>query len=292
MFTYRDKVVAGGVAGLVAAGQGAGEPSGGAWGWLCKTEFLRGWPDGQFRRAKDAQAWIKKRTRKTLSESGALKVLAADWGGKLEGTLQKATQKKIPPKQRRLKWTCRGNWNCWPGPAALNRPTGATVGARRTPLWLCCRSSAESGANAASASSRAVCDTLSMGLPARSGGSRRGEPDGTALYSVHRPKTCIRMFLRTGRLMDPAALLACGHPGDQAASIRPEKQIHAAAAQRPTAAIAALQPGAQPPVREARWIIVKDRICNRLYPEPASTSKITCSPHCGLGAPRAPASRS
>ena len=37
----------------------------------------------QFRQARDAQAWIKKRTRKTLTESGVLQLLRRP-GGKLK----------------------------------------------------------------------------------------------------------------------------------------------------------------------------------------------------------------
>jgi len=46
-------------------------------------EFVQRLEAGQFRQAKDAQRWIKKRTRKNLSVSGTLKVLHR-LGGKLK----------------------------------------------------------------------------------------------------------------------------------------------------------------------------------------------------------------
>ena len=73
VFTYRDKVVDGGVARLLARGKAPGNRP--LVRGAVKAEFLERLAEGKFRRAKDAQAWIKKRTRKTLSESGALKVL-------------------------------------------------------------------------------------------------------------------------------------------------------------------------------------------------------------------------
>lgn len=81
VFTYRDKVVAGGVAGLLRRDwKGARKP---AVRGAVATEFARRLAAGQFRQARDAQAWIKKRTRKNLSESGVRKVLRR-LGGKLK----------------------------------------------------------------------------------------------------------------------------------------------------------------------------------------------------------------
>jgi hypothetical protein len=56
---------------------------------------------GKFRRAKEAQAWIKKRTRQTLSESGVRKVLRR-LGGKLK-VPRKSHTKKDPAKAAALK---------------------------------------------------------------------------------------------------------------------------------------------------------------------------------------------
>lgn len=81
VFTYRDKVVAGGVAGLLRRDwKGARRP---AVRGAVATEFVRRLAAGQFRQARDAQAWIKKRTSKNLSESGVRKVLRR-LGGKLK----------------------------------------------------------------------------------------------------------------------------------------------------------------------------------------------------------------
>jgi hypothetical protein len=47
------------------------------------VEFIRRLEAGQFRQARDAQAWIKKRTRQNLGESGVRKILR-QLGGKLK----------------------------------------------------------------------------------------------------------------------------------------------------------------------------------------------------------------
>lgn len=81
VFTYRDKVVAEGVAGLLQRDwKGARVP---AVRGAVAEEFIRRLEAGQFRQARDAQAWIKKRTRRSLSESGVRKVLRR-LGGKLK----------------------------------------------------------------------------------------------------------------------------------------------------------------------------------------------------------------
>ncbi len=76
-----------------AAGQGAGEPSGGCVG-LCKRSFWRGWPtdssDGRRMRRPGSRSVHPQRTS---SESGALKVLRR-LGGKLKGTPQKPRKKR------------------------------------------------------------------------------------------------------------------------------------------------------------------------------------------------------
>lgn len=38
-------------------------------------EFLKQLEQGKFRQARDAQAWIKKRTRKTLTESDVRQII-------------------------------------------------------------------------------------------------------------------------------------------------------------------------------------------------------------------------
>lgn len=90
IFTYRDKVVAGGVEGLLkrewaGARQPAvtGEDAG---------EFIRKLEAGDFRQARDAQKWIARRTSKKLTESGVRKLMHR-LGGKL----------KVPRKSHRKK---------------------------------------------------------------------------------------------------------------------------------------------------------------------------------------------
>ena len=86
VFTYRDKVVAEGVSGVAQARLGGCKsfrPC--AVPWL--LEFLKQLEQGKFRQARDAQAWIKKRTRKTLTESGVRQIIR-----RLEGKL------KVPAK--------------------------------------------------------------------------------------------------------------------------------------------------------------------------------------------------
>ena len=99
VFTYRDKVVAGGVAALLKRGKAPGNRP--VVRGAVQAEFLARLAEGKFRRAKDAQAWIKKRTRKTLSESGALKVLRR-LGGKLK-VPRKSHTKKDPAKSEAFK---------------------------------------------------------------------------------------------------------------------------------------------------------------------------------------------
>ena len=92
VFTYRDKIVAGGVPALLERKwAGARRPL--VRGALAE-EFTRLLEQGRFRRAKDAQAWLKKRARRTLSVSGVRKVLHK-LGGKLK-VPRKCHAKKDP----------------------------------------------------------------------------------------------------------------------------------------------------------------------------------------------------
>jgi len=81
VFTYRDKLVAGGVEGLLQR-EWAGARRPAVHGALV-DEFLAKLERGSFRQARDAQGWIKKRARKTLSESGVRKLLRR-LGGRLK----------------------------------------------------------------------------------------------------------------------------------------------------------------------------------------------------------------
>jgi transposase len=99
VFNYRDLVVRGGVAALLTRDwAGARTP---AVRGAVAEEFVRRLEAGQFRQARDAQAWIQKRTRRTLSLSGALKVLHR-FGGKLRAP-RKSHAKKDPAKAAQFK---------------------------------------------------------------------------------------------------------------------------------------------------------------------------------------------
>ena len=81
VFTYRDTVVEKGVKGLLSRRwAGARKPA--VRGALTQ-EFLEKLEEGKFRQARDAQSWIKKRTRKTLTESG-VRQLIRRLGGRLK----------------------------------------------------------------------------------------------------------------------------------------------------------------------------------------------------------------
>jgi transposase len=81
VFNYRDTVVEAGVDGLLSR-EWAGARVPAVRGAVAEA-FDQALAQGKFRQAKDAQAWIKKRTRKQLSVSGAWKVLRR-LGGKLK----------------------------------------------------------------------------------------------------------------------------------------------------------------------------------------------------------------
>ena len=99
VFNYRDTVLREGVAGLLKR-DWAGGRTPVVRGALAE-EFVHRLETGQFRQARDAQAWIKKRTRKKISESGALKVLRR-LGGKLKMP-RKSHAKKDPAKAHAFK---------------------------------------------------------------------------------------------------------------------------------------------------------------------------------------------
>ena len=114
VFTYRDRVMTDGVAGLLQR-----EHSGGHQPTVrgpVAEEFLGPLTAGKFRRAKDAQAWIKQRTRRTLSESGVRKVLRR-LGGKLK-VPRKSHVKKDPAKAAAFKVELPAQLEALAGPAA------------------------------------------------------------------------------------------------------------------------------------------------------------------------------
>jgi len=122
VFTYRDRLVAGGVAGLLQRQwDGARVP---AVRGAVATEFVERLEAGQFRQARDAKAWIKKRTRRSLSESGVRKVLRR-LGGKLK-VPRKSHAKKDPAKAAAFKVEL---------PARLTATVGATP-AQPVRIWV------------------------------------------------------------------------------------------------------------------------------------------------------------
>ena len=122
VFTYRDKVVAEGVAGLLQRDwKGARVP---AVRGAVATEFIRRLEAGQFRQARDAQAWIKKRTRQSLSESGVRKVLRR-LGGKL----------KVPRKSHAKKDQAKANAFKVELPARLTAVVGSAP-TQPVRLWV------------------------------------------------------------------------------------------------------------------------------------------------------------
>jgi transposase len=115
VFNYRDLVVRGGVPALLHRDwAGARTPT--VRGAVAE-EFVQRLEAGQFRQARDAQAWIKKRTRKTLSVSGALKVLRR-FGGKLK-TPRKSHAKKDPVQAAKFKAELPARLTEVVGPAPL-----------------------------------------------------------------------------------------------------------------------------------------------------------------------------
>ena len=142
VFTYRDTVVAGGVAALLARGAGPGRPP--TVRGAVAAEFVTRLEAGQFRQAKDAQAWIKKRTRRQLTVSGVRQFLH-----RVSGRLKvprKSHAKKDPAKAVAFKAEL---------PARLTVIVGAAP-AQPVHLWVL-GPAGRTGAGA-------VCDPLSVGL--------------------------------------------------------------------------------------------------------------------------------
>lgn len=114
VFTYRDKAVAGGVAGLLhREWKGARVPT--VRGAVA-AEFVGRLEAGQFRQAGDAQAWIRKRTRRSLSASGVRKILRR-LGGKPK-VPRKSHAKKDPAKAKAFKVELPAQLEALAGPAA------------------------------------------------------------------------------------------------------------------------------------------------------------------------------
>ena len=113
VFNYRDAVEQAGVSELLKREWAGGRKP--AVRGAVADEFIRRLGAGQFRQVREAQGWIKKRTRRTLSASGALKVLRR-LGGKLK-TPRKSHAKKDPAKAVRFKAELPANLTPVVGPA-------------------------------------------------------------------------------------------------------------------------------------------------------------------------------
>jgi transposase len=122
VFTYRDKVKAEGVAGLLRR-DWKGGPVPTVRGAVAE-EFSQRLEAGQFRQARDAQAWIKKRTRKILTESGVRKLLHR-LGGK----------RKVPRKTHAKKDPAKANAFKVELPARLDQIVGCAP-AQPVRLWV------------------------------------------------------------------------------------------------------------------------------------------------------------
>ena len=99
VFTYRDRLVAGGVAALLSRKRAPGRKP--TVRGAVATEFIARLEAGKFRQARDAQVWITKRTRQRLSESGVRQLLRR-MGGKLK-VPRKSHAKKDPAKAQAFK---------------------------------------------------------------------------------------------------------------------------------------------------------------------------------------------
>ena len=99
VFTYRDTLLAGGVPALLSRKRAPGRKP--VVRGAVATEFIARLEAGKFRQAREAQAWITKRTRQRLSESGVRQLL--HWvGGKLK-VPRKSHAKKDPAKAQAFK---------------------------------------------------------------------------------------------------------------------------------------------------------------------------------------------
>jgi transposase len=107
VFTYRDTVVEKGVEVLLERKwAGARKP---AVRGAVADEFLNRLEEGRFRQVRDAQSWIKKRTRKTLTESG-VRQLIRRLGGKLKVSRKSHTKKDTKAASLFVR---AGPWSIW-----------------------------------------------------------------------------------------------------------------------------------------------------------------------------------
>lgn len=99
VFTYRDTLLAGGVEALLSRKWAPGRKP--TVRGAVAQEFIARLEAGKFRQARDAQAWIRKRTHRQLTESGVRQLLRR-LGGKLKVPCKSHT-KKAPAKANAFK---------------------------------------------------------------------------------------------------------------------------------------------------------------------------------------------
>jgi transposase len=99
VFTYRDTLLTGGVEALLSRKWAPGRKP--TVRGAVAQEFIARLEAGKFRQARDAQAWIKKRTHRLLTES-AVRQLLRRVGGKLK-VPRKSHTKKDPAKAKAFK---------------------------------------------------------------------------------------------------------------------------------------------------------------------------------------------
>ena len=260
VFTYRDKVVAGGVPALLRRDwKGARAP---AVRGAVQAEFLQQLEAGKFRRAADAQAWIKKRTRRTLSASGARKVLRR-LGGKLK-VPRKSHAKKDPAKAAAFKVELPAKLEALAGPAAR---AGQTVRLwvldehRYGLLPVLRRVWGRRGVRVhAPYATRYQWGYLHEAMEVD--GPPRAKPDGLELFfSPDIDQDIHACFLRQIGETDPAALHVI---------IQDQAGFHLPAGDPRVPANVRLLPlpPSSPELNPVEQLgdLVKDQICNRLYP--------------------------
>jgi transposase len=99
VFTYRDTLLSGGVAALLTRRWAPGRVP--TVRGAVAQEFIARLEAGKFRQARDAQAWIKKRTHRQMTESGVRQLLRRV-GGKLK-VPRKSRAKEDPAKANAFK---------------------------------------------------------------------------------------------------------------------------------------------------------------------------------------------
>jgi transposase len=124
LFTYRDKVEEAGVAGLLERDHSPGRPP--TVRGPVKEELLERLGQGKFPRAADAQAWIRKRTRKNLSLRGVRHLLKR-LGGRT----------KVPRKSHAKKDAAKASAFKEELPGKLDELCGEAIGqGRQVRLWV------------------------------------------------------------------------------------------------------------------------------------------------------------